>query len=593
MPPTPRQPDSVTNIRRMIVQHRWAFMVPCFAVAIAVLVGARFLPRKYEGQAIFENRNDLVMTEIANRGAPQQFARLKRSIGEEVGGAAAIERAVIDLQLVPVLPPNAPAHLRQRADMKRQDIVNAIRRELRVSFDVSTAEVDRVRLTLISTDPELTRRVVNKLVDNYIERSRKQIDGMLDQAVTFFRSQVDTKRKELDGLEEERLKFEVKYAEILPDESGVSRGTLAEAQQQLLAVEQTLRSADLRVTALEREVGEDKDKDGKKPVSVTMQRNPELKRLQDELRGYNELIEKHTVIEKMTEQHPTVVTLRHKVEDLEREIAQTPAEIVAERVFTDDVRGPQANMTLALVQAKSDRDAAQANLKLAQEHVAKMLVRSTEVFPVRAEYRKLATAITEAQRQLDFWNDNLRRIQITLTAELGQRGISMEFLKPCGSITRPTSPDLMQVFFVAAALGIAFGTAWVVFAERTDVTFQSVDQAAGHLRVPVLGAVAEIVTAPVARWRRLSQCFLQPAGGMALFGARIIAGYTDYLSLRQPEIPTSSMTFAEEPDRAAPITSPTTTATAPTANNTTANNPTNITGTADAEPLHDPLPTHP
>ena len=157
-------PHSFADVRRLLRKHIWRLVLPCFAVPLIVLTAALFVPRQYEAEALFERRNDIVMTEIAGRGAPQSFSRMKQGLSSELAGGPAVARVIDDLKLVTPLSPGAGPAERQRYEIAKQDLLQHIQRDTRVIFEVNSNEVDRVRLVFNDSDPVRARLVVNRLV---------------------------------------------------------------------------------------------------------------------------------------------------------------------------------------------------------------------------------------------------------------------------------------------------------------------------------------------------------------------------------------------------------------------------------------------
>ena len=521
-------PDSMRDLKRMIRRHRGRFILPFFGVTLAALLISLMLPRRYEATAVFERRNDLVMSEIAGRGAPHAFGRLKRALVEELSGMPAVEAVIDELKLA-----NAAADdpTNRMMYLNRQDLAGTIHRRVNVHYDLTTPQMERVRVVYGDTDPQRAQIVANTLVRNYINRTRQEVDQMLGQAADFFQKQVDIYRGRIDQLEDKKLHFEIENAGMLPQDPAAVQDELADAEARMLHVQQQFQTVERRIERFERELAEVADGG---PASIVKIRNPELARVERSMAGYEQQLDKALTIDKMTEKHPAVRGLRRKLAELEVRHKALPLEVVSEKVFGDNPKKTQLEM--ALVEAQADRDAKSDEVAATGKHVARLRARTAQFFPVQAEYRKFERTVEEAERQLGFWEDNLRRVNVALTAELGQRGISMDFIKPAGAIQRPSSPDLMHVLFAALALGLAAGVVGVLLADRGDQTFRSPEQAGKAVSVPVLGAVGEIISLRLSRWRALQNRVLFPAMVLVMAGTVIGAGYLNYLSLRTPYV---------------------------------------------------------
>lgn len=522
------QPESIRELKRMIVRHRWRFILPFFAVTTIVLVVGLFIPRQYEATAIFERRNDLVLSEMAGRGAPQQLATLKTSLREELRGLPAIDRVIDDLGLIPRVTEDMPEEVRRAAELARGDLLQRIHRHVRLTFDISTEAVDRVRLIYTDTDPQRARQVVNELIRNYIADTRSEIDKMLTEAAEFFETEAQTCRDKINQMEEQRLAFEVKNAGLLPDDPNSVQEQLAGAEEKLVTLQRSFQTIESRIDRLKMEM----NGGSATTASIVRGSNPEYQQLDEKVRSYEQQLEHALYTQKMTDRHPTVVALRRKLAALQEELEATPREVVTQRVYGESAK--QTGLEMALLDAQAQRDAITEELAMTEKKVARLRAAGSQAFPVRAEHRRMMRDIAEVQRQMEFWEDRHRRVTMALTAELGQRGISLDFIKPASRITRPTSPDLMQILFASLVLGALAGVAAVLLADRSDQTLRSLEQAQRDLPVQVIGSVSEIISRQQAAVRRLVWRLMVPLGMTVMFMIMLGAAYMNYLSLRTP-----------------------------------------------------------
>ena len=123
-------------------------------------------------------------------------------------------------------------------------------------------------------------------------------------------------------------------------------------------------------------------------------------------------------------------------------------------------------MEVMLTSAQADCQALQGQLIAAKAKGAK----APGLSPPRARCTRCA-AITcklcrdadQHRRQLAFWEDNLRRVRMAAAAENGDRGVKLDFIKPCPQLYRPVSPNVTQVLLAAVGLGLLAGAGNGVF----------------------------------------------------------------------------------------------------------------------------------
>lgn len=516
--------------KNLLTRYRWRALLVSVTVMLVVLVTALFLPRKYEAEAIFERRTGLVLDEISSRGSVlRSLQSIRGTVDASLTGGPAVERVVDELGLPKARSDEAAG--RSGDEVGRRELIRHLRRRLRVDVDLASRNQERVRLTLVDSDPERARRVVNELVRNYIADVEARIDKSLEEAAEFFERQRKKHEQRIDDLEIERVQFELKHGDLLLGESAGFVERIAEAEQKLLEAQRVRAAAERRLETLEAEY-ERRRGEGGTITDVVRRPNPEITEVETQIEQYRKELEQAVTIRRMTERHPLVVRLRGRIDALTARKKELPAEVVAERVTKQSEVLEELRTKIA--EARSELQSTESAVGLARELLKSLNVENAEVFPVRAEYRRLERQVREAQREVDFWDENDRRIKVAQAAEGGQRGVTLDFIKPSGTLRVPSSPDLAQVLFAAfVAAGVA-GVLTVLISDRTDQSYASITEVSTDTSLPTFGAIGEIITRRRARARSIVRGFVYPATSVAMAALLMLAAYANYVSLRTP-----------------------------------------------------------
>jgi len=518
------QAKALLDAWEVVMRFRWQFVVPAFLVCAGVLAASLLLPRKYKAEAIFERRTDMVMEEIASRGGANNYEAPRVSLVHEIAGEPAID----DLFKREIKQIQAAAERSGRrfdATTLRRDLST----KLLVFQDIGTRSLDRVRLSYTGEDPEIAREAVNGLVRNYIDRTRIEMESRLRQSEAFFKAEVDRSRADIERLENMRLDFEIKHVDLLPDNPNNIQSVLAETQEQFAELVENRDAARMKATALTKALEGTPDTT---PSYVT-RRNPDLDRREKDLNDLETRLKTYTTVMKMTERHPDLVDLRRQIVELNAVIAQTPREVVSEKRFDRNVKHQE--LELLVTQANAQADALNNHVSQMEAKIRDLSNGSVKLFPVRAEYSKMQREIDQSLRQLAFWEGNLNRVKMSLTAEDGNRGVQLNFIKPCPEIGRPVSPDLAHVILAATAMGLLAGAVSVLFAHRTNESFISGEELSRTVGVPLMGAVSEIISKQQRRMKRIRHYLIYPLNlaGMALV-LLMMTGLL-YVNLNKPE----------------------------------------------------------
>lgn len=504
----------------VLLRYRWRFFVPAFLGTVLVLAACLVLPRKYHAQAIFDRRTDMVLTEMRN--APTSFQDPRSSVVDQLAGAPAI--AQLRTQLDPLLDEHGLIGVLK----DREEFYSDLHRRLIVTYDVQSPAHDRIRVEYTGSNPMIARFIVNTLVQNYIDRQRAEMDARLERSAEFFRAQVNRFREMIEECEAQRLAFEMKYDRLLPDNPNSIETLMMDVRMKLDDVVQRHHAAVNTQRTLEEELARTPET----VPHVVRGRNPDKLRIQEKIRqAENELSRSVTVL-KMTERHPDLVALRTQIAALERELQETPDDIVLE---TQHLRNTKRNeLELRLAIARAETHGLEMQKASLEAQLAKLNEQAGQLHPVRADYRKLTREVDEAQRRLNVWEESLWRVEMARTAESGDRGVQFTFIKPCGEIHKPVSPALYQAVAAAIIIGMLSGALCVFLAHRTDETISDGDQLLALYDLPVFGCVSEIITRQRRRLRKLRNLILYPVNAVAMTAVILAMMGLLYLDLERP-----------------------------------------------------------
>lgn len=513
---------AVLEIVDILIRYRWRFVVPAFAVAIMVLAGSLVLPKKYRASGLFERKQDIVLSEM-KRGATQSYQSASRVQLKAIASEPAVDQLLrtIKPELSEIPGYQTPSSIEK---LRRDILAHAL-----VRNDLSSADLDRIRISFTAKHPRVAAMVVNGLIELYIARSRAAMDEELNETRAFFRKEVDRYRVTIESLEDELLRFEIQNARLLPNNPNSMQSQVQRLELQLEELISEKQGAELRVRSIRREI----DREPATVPAVRHAKNPELLRLEKELRALQATHDEYANVYKMKAAHPDMVAITQQIEAKKKHIAETDAEVVVGREVVNNPK--RAELELRLSDAESQLQTVNHRIEAVRKQIERAAVNLPEVLPVRTKARKLEREIDQARRQLGFWEDRLRRVELALTAEDGNRGLNLTFIRPARANPQPVSPRLSQIMLTTVLLSLAAGSLAVFFAYRADDSYSSGHRLAAETRLPLLGAVSELVTRRYRRRRRLRQLTVYPLYAAVI--AIVLAALTTlvYIELEEPE----------------------------------------------------------
>lgn len=508
----------------ILLRYKWRFIFPLFVVSASVLALSLLLPRKYQAEAVFDRRTDHVLSSILVGNGAKTYEQHTTSIKQELTNGLSLDKAIEDVKPFVV----------QRAkdggpDVNMVELRQDMARKLQVRFEIGTQEHERISVKYIGTDPVVSRLVINRLVHNYIDQAREQIARSLEDTQTFFLDEVDRTRAKIEALENQKLSYEIKYAELLPDSPNSINVVQSQLDEKIADVNRQLIMAKNRVDSGQESLANTSQTTN----SFVKERNPELIRLETRLRELQNSYRTAVVVNKMTERHPDVQDIKTQIAEVQAKMSQTEEEVVTRKTVASNTRFD--DVKLSLNQALAQQTALEDELAQLVKRREELNIKTADLFPIRSQYRKITRQMDQLQREMQFWEENLRRIQMARSAEDGNRGVQLAFIRQCPKLTRPVAPNVFQIIISAVGLGLISGAVSLLFAHRTDETFHDGEQLSTAMHLTLLGEVSEIVSVQHRRMRKIRNMVLYPLNAMAMTAVLVTLVSVLFVNLQHPQ----------------------------------------------------------
>ncbi len=524
-----RKPANLNEWFGIILRHKKKFFFPAVLVMIGFIWASQWWPREYTAEAKFKRRSETSMSPQAG-GNPigEEYGRIRALMQYNFKGRPAIEQLITDLSLTTGFPRTADGELTADGKILYNDLVNRLSRSISVSNQVASDQIDLVSVSYTSTDREMVPKVCNQIVENYIRTVRKQMDDTLLEQKKFFESEVNRYRRRVGELENARLQFGINHGGVNPDDPLVVFNKLntLKTDRESLATEFEKNKAGY-VSLKKWEEEQPEFVKNKKTTE-----NPDLLAIKDKLKKLKEMLDIHVYEYRRTVEHPAV-------KDLVRRIAATEKEIInfegGDKIEEEEVPNTEklsAQKDLSILEGRLAADA--KKLEETNAEIERSEIYYRNFFTTRQEFLRLTRELTESATQLAFWDDSLRRIQMALTLSVGEKGLRLSFEQRAPELAKPSSPTLAKIIGGAVVLGLAIGTLMIVLAELLDHSYRTVEQAIDEIKLPVLGAINEIVSPAAAMRRKIFGWGVFPAVTTLLILVLLGVFAMTYLSLEAP-----------------------------------------------------------
>lgn len=523
-----RQPTNLHEWLGILPRHKKKFFFSSVPVMIVVVVSSQWIEREYRAKAMFERINDAALEQMGSTTIDRNLRSIRQTINQDIRGRQAVEQLIEDLHLLRDLPHTADGELTAEGRMAKNDTIGQVASRIGIRFVTKSAFQDQIVVTFTHEDRELAPRVVNQIVENYIRKTRQQLDTMLLNAKTFFEQEVSRYRSRIAELDAKKLRFQMDHPGLTPQNPASVERRLEGKRGQLAKVTMNLRIAIEKRAKIQEWVGEQPEFYEKSLVES----NPELVAIQGKIHTIRGQIERDIYQMGRTEEHPAVVKARIRLAELD-----AAAKRLREQVVVSKELVPNTDRMSAQREAETLTGtilALEGSAKQLTQEVEKLELLSRNFFVVRNEYIQVNRELGQAKNQLKFWDRNLGRTLTALTAEVGQRGVRMRLLERAPDLARPSNPTLPGILMAAIVLGAGSGVLLIIVAELLDHSFRNVEQAVDELKLPVLGTVNEIIMPSEVFRRRVVGWGLYPTVGTLMVFALLGCVYLAYVSLNEP-----------------------------------------------------------
>jgi uncharacterized protein involved in exopolysaccharide biosynthesis len=233
-----------------------------------------------------------------------------------------------------------------------------------------------------------------------------------------------------------------------------------------------------------------------------------------------------------TEEHPAVVKTRERLAETIQRLETLEETVAGDTVVKINVERQKAKKSLEILAGRIETLESQRDELLGQ--IERYRVLQQNFYVVRNDYNRMQAELAETEEQLEFWSENLRNTQMALQAAVSNQAIRLAPLEHGEEQTRPSKPTVFQIIAVALAGGLGAGVGVVVLSELLNHSFNSVEHAVDDLKLPVLGAVSEIVTPARAFRRKIISLGLLPTAGALMVAILLVSFFLAYLSLERP-----------------------------------------------------------
>ena len=480
----------------VVNRRKWWFIVP---VALSLVVGGLLvwkLPRTYQATttiAVSAARLAANVSGTIEMARPERM----RAVSQQLLSRTVLERTA------------RLEHLDQNSSI--ESAINDIRNSVSVALPDSItpnsatgssapdklspdqkAQLDTYQVSVVDDTPEDAQRIVNRLVQVFVEENGRSREVRAQDTSQFIETQLQASSTRLNALEARLRTMKESFMGRLPEQTNANLAMVSAMQRQLESNATTMHAEQDRLSMIERQIealqqqqqASDSAAGATKggPADTPSARVQTLRReLADAQLNY-------------TNKHPEVVRLKDELATAEKEAA-------AERARPAEDRAAALSATPEYRQLQKDREVSKMRIAELQRQ-QKDINGQVAQYQTRVESApRVEQQMVSLQREYDLergtYSDLSGKKQTALLDEELQRkqgGEQFSVLVPAGLPDEPFKPKPLRVMLMALAAGLVLGGAGVVGREYLDRSVHDARGLRDEFELPVLAEIPRIGT---------------------------------------------------------------------------------------------------
>ncbi|MHB8302094.1 MAG: GumC family protein [Acidobacteriaceae bacterium] len=335
-----------------------------------------------------------------------------------------------------------------------------------------------------ANDPRTAQLVCGEITSLFVSTNLHAQQQSAEDTSDFIKGQLDDAKRNLDEQDAKLADFQRKYVGTLPGEEEANMNMLASLNTQLDAATQALarmeQDKSYEEAMLAQQVGN---------IDAPQQQKMTPQALQLELQKLQ--AQEAELKIRYTDDYPDVVAIRHKIQDLQKEVAHLPAVASApapsapsklEPVSVQQLRAQLRMQEQGIALKKHGQAQIQAQIALYQARIKAGPM-------VQEQFKEITRNYQTAQTFYDDLLTKMNQSKMATDLELRQQGEQFRVMDQPNLPEQPTYPKRGLFLGMGAFAGIAFGLLIVGILEYRDTSVRSERDIWAFTKLPTLVAI--------------------------------------------------------------------------------------------------------
>lgn len=453
------------QILEIISRRRWAIIPPFALALIAGIALAIVLPKYYRAYTLILIEPQRVPANFVQSIITADIESRIETISQQILSRSNLEKIIEQFRLF------------QGADdatIFMEDKVASLRKRIKVDVTQGSRQANAFTISYKGEDPEQVANITNALASYFIEENLKVREAQATGTSDFLEAELIIMRQRLEEKEQLLSDYRQQFMGELPEQLNSNLQILDGLQKQLSERQAALRDARSRLITLQNQ--------------KTLQANlgPELAapRLQEpDPSNIDQLREELArLLSRYTEQHPDVQRLQKSIAELEAKIKSGALKVSGGTTQGLEELGQVGAARREIGNIEADVARIQSQIRLYENRVESTPRREQELLSLERDYDNIQNSYQSLlNRKLE--------AEIAVNMERKQKGEQFRVLDYARVPVRPVEPNMIRLFLITIALGVALAGGLAFLLESIDNSYRDPQDLENRLGLPVMAII--------------------------------------------------------------------------------------------------------
>lgn len=452
------------------------YVALCFAVvSLAVLGLGLVYPKSFESYAtIHADQQNIIRPLLAGQAPTTSVTDQARIVREVVTSPRLLKQVVEDLSLV--------------ENIANPIVVEARMNGLRNALRIERVGENFIKLSYSGANQNEVYNVVSKVTDLFIRESYESKRKQSREAFLFIDKQVKTYKAQLQEAEANLKAF---TANNRDGTEAAAEARIANLRQQIENTRLQIEEAESRIRSLDNQLSQE---------SQFVERRFRTDVFRERLMEAQNQLEVMRL--SYTEDHPDVVSLKHKIEDMTRAIREAdqrqPAAAPAGGSADPSINPLYEELRSRVATEKVELNSLHRRLERSKTLLTDEYERLQRIANRQAELAELTRDYDVNRSIYEDMLERKERARLSMTLDVEGQGVTYRIQEPAVYPISPRGMRLLHFFLAGPVLGLIAPFVILAAYIHLDPRIRFVGRLSANTTVPVLGVVPHI-TSPLAK----------------------------------------------------------------------------------------------